>query len=89
MNAEQSGFFFDAELVELPASQIPTRPKPTPVTVDAAELHALIKAWLESYDGEFVTGEQVWKGIGFDPLSCVGWHSSRLLEGCNPARKAR
>jgi hypothetical protein len=95
MSTEQVRFFFDAPLVDIPASLIPPKRKPTPVTVDAAELVELIKQWLDAFDGEYVTAEEAWKGIGFDPLSCVGWHSARLLDamlvsgwqGCNAARK--
>lgn len=86
---EQTGFFFDAPLEHIPATQIPAAapvPKPVPPPVvhqvkreddEAFVQKALVV--LETIEDDFDT-DDVLEIMGVEVLSRKGWHRARVME---------
>jgi hypothetical protein len=89
MPDEQIGFFFDAPLVEMPASQLPPRPVLPTIPEDLrslghTDLVVLLFGISEAIEQDDISYTTVLDMAGFPTHAQTAWHRSRMLEAILP-----
>jgi hypothetical protein len=89
--SDQLGFFFDAPLVEMPASQLPPPSVIEPRSLAVRELLALagpeLVACLRQMSSTMpdeIDYDDLLAATGFPSEAITGWHRSRMLEALLP-----
>jgi hypothetical protein len=89
--SDQLGFFFDAPLVGMPASQLPPPRVAEPQPVELRELLQMSAGGLVAHLWAFseiladdIDYDDLLKAAGFTPESITGWHRARALDALLP-----